>query len=180
VSSAIEAVRQGAKDYLVKPIKPQILIDRTHAILTWQDKERRKREIQQQIESLRVKLNSLESGEGIQPAPSSGQVNAKERYLTHGKLSLDLHAHRLTIEGRTINLPLSTFNYLLVLTRHTPNVVDFQTLVAEAQGCKTEFREAQDLAKWHIHKIRQAIEPDLHNPTYLLNVRGIGYRLLAD
>jgi len=80
---------------------------------------------------------------------------------------------------RVINLPPTSFDYLLVLTRHTPNVVDYQTLVAEAQGYKTDPREAQELTKWHVHHIRQAIEPDAHNPTYVINVRGIGYRLLT-
>jgi DNA-binding response OmpR family regulator len=59
-------------------------------------------------------------------------------------------------------------------------VVDYQTLVAEAQGYQAEPREAQELTKWHIHHIRQAIEPDVRNPTYLFNVRGTGYRLIAD
>ena len=180
VSSAVEALRQGAKDYLVKPIQPQTLIDRTRAILAWQEKERHKREIQQQIESLQIKLNSLENEEGTYPATSFGLLNADERYLTHGKLIFDLHARRLTIDGKIINLPPTAFDYLLVLARHAPNVVDYQTLVTEAQGYQAEFRDAQELAKWHVHHIRQAIEPDAHNPSYLINVRGKGYRLIAD
>jgi DNA-binding response OmpR family regulator len=28
--------------------------------------------------------------------------------------------------------------------------------------------------------LRQAIEKDAHAPTYLINVRGMGYRLVAD
>jgi DNA-binding response OmpR family regulator len=66
------------------------------------------------------------------------------------------------------------------MVRHAPNVVDYQTLVAEAQGYQADFRQAQELVKWHVHHIRQAIEPDVHNPTYLINVRGTGYRLVAD
>jgi DNA-binding response OmpR family regulator len=180
VSSAVEALRQGAKDYLVKPIKPQTLIDRTQAILAGQDKERRKREIQQQIESLQAELGSLENGEAIPLEPSFGQSNIKERYLSHGKLSLDLHTHRLTVDGKTINLTPTAFDYLLVLARHAPNMVDYQTLVTEAQGYQAEFRDAQELAKWHVHHIRQAIEPDPHDPIYLINVRGKGYRLITD
>jgi DNA-binding response OmpR family regulator len=180
VNSAVEALRQGAKDYLVKPIQPQTLLDRTQAILAWQEKERRKREIQQQIEALQIKLTGLENDEEIYPEPSLGPLNDNERYLSHGKLSLDLHTHRLTLDGKTISLPPTAFDYLLVLVRHAPNVVDYQTLVAEAQGYEADFRDAQELAKWHVHHIRQAIEPDAHNPVYLINVRGKGYRLIAD
>jgi DNA-binding response OmpR family regulator len=59
-------------------------------------------------------------------------------------------------------------------------VVDFQTLVSEAQGYQADAREAQELVKWHVHTIRQAIEPDKHHPVYLITVRGAGYRLVTD
>jgi two-component system alkaline phosphatase synthesis response regulator PhoP len=52
--------------------------------------------------------------------------------------------------------------------------------VAEAQGYQADYREAQELVKWHVHHIRQAIEPDPRNPVYLINQRGIGYRIVAD
>jgi DNA-binding response OmpR family regulator len=68
---------------------------------------------------------------------------------------LDLHSRRVTINEESLNLPPTSFDYLLVLARHTPNVVDYQTLVAEAQGYQADFREAQELTKWHIHQIRQ-------------------------
>jgi DNA-binding response OmpR family regulator len=93
---------------------------------------------------------------------------------------LDLHTRRLTVNDSISNLPPTSFDYLLVLARHSPNVVDYQTLVAEAQGYQAESREAQELTKWHVHHIRQAIEPDVRNPTRLINVRGIGYRLITD
>jgi DNA-binding response OmpR family regulator len=64
--------------------------------------------------------------------------------------------------------------------RHAPGVVDYQTLVAEGQGYQTSSREAQGLVKWHIHHIRQIIEPDIQNPIYLINIRRTGYRLVID
>jgi DNA-binding response OmpR family regulator len=91
-----------------------------------------------------------------------------------------LHTRRLTIHGREADLPPTAFDYLLVLVRHAPNVVDYQTLVAEAQGYQAEVREAQEVVKWHVHHIRQAIEPDVHRPSLLINVRGTGYRLVID
>jgi DNA-binding response OmpR family regulator len=180
LNTAIQAVRDGAADYLLKPLQPQTLIDRTQTILARRDKERRKRLIQSQIEALQSELKSLESGEEIAAAPPENGSNPADRFLARGRLTFDLHARRLAIGDRTINLPPTSFDYLLVLARHAPNVVDYQTLVAEAQGYKADAREAQELTKWHIHHIRQAIEPDASNPTFLLNVRGTGYRLVVD
>lgn len=180
LNSAIEAVREGAVDYLLKPLKPQALIDRTQAILAAQEKERRKHDIQMQMDALQIELKGLDSGEVTEANPASKTITADERFLVRGKLTLDLHTRRLMIGDRTINLPPATFDYLLVLARRAPDVVDYKTLVAEAQGYQADSREAQELVKWHIHHIRQAIEPDVHQPIYLINMRGVGYRLVIN
>lgn len=178
LNSAVEALRRGATDYLLKPLKPQAVIDRTQAILTNKQKERRRREIQRQIEALQAELVSLDNEESASKAPEQ-KVNSDERFLRRGMLTLDMHTRRVTMNDRVINLPPTSFDYLLVLARHTPNIVDYQTLVAEAQGYEADTREAQELTKWHIHHIRQAIEPDKRNPVHVINVRGSGYRLVV-
>jgi DNA-binding response OmpR family regulator len=179
INSALVALRSGAIDYLLKPLKPEAIIERTKTILAVQHKEQRKREIQSQIEALQAELKTISDEGAALPAPTQ-IVPSLDRYLKRGALMLDLHARRLTIGERVFSLPPTSFDYLLVLARHAPEVVDYQTLVAEAQGYQAEQHEAKELSKWHIHHIRQAIEPDEHNSTYLFTVRGVGYRLLVD
>lgn len=178
VNSAVDALRHGATDYLLKPIKPEVMIERTRAILLERQREKRKREILLKIESLQNELKGLE--EGSQPEKASQPSTEKERYLKRGAIVIDLHARRVLINDEPRNTPPTSFDYLLVLARHAPNVVDFQTLVTEAQGYQTDLREAQELTKWHIHQLRQIMEKDARNPVYLLNVRGTGYRLVTD
>lgn len=182
LSSALEALRNGATDYLLKPLKPETIIERTRTILTQLERERRKEELQSQITNLQTELQELESGDPSQPAPdvTSKVFPMEDRYLVRGKLSLDLHARRAIVDDHPVSLSPVAFDYLLVLARHSPNVVDYRTLVAEAQGYQVEMREAQDLAKWYVHHIRKAIEPDAQKPVYLVNVRGTGYRLVID
>jgi DNA-binding response OmpR family regulator len=177
LNSAVEALRNGATDYLLKPLKPQVIIERTQSILAAQQKEKRKREITQQIDSLQAELRSIE--QGTIPEVSSA-TPARDRFMKCGPLVLDLHTRRLTIHEQVISLPPTSFDYLLVLARHSPEVVDYQTLVAEAQGYQAEVRDAQELTKWHIHQLRQAFDKDTQNPSYLINVRGKGYRLVVD
>jgi two-component system alkaline phosphatase synthesis response regulator PhoP len=177
LNSAVEALRNGATDYLLKPLKPQAVIERAQSILASQQKENRKREIALQIEALQMELKSLTSG---QTGPLQAASLGKDRFLKRGTLVLDLHKRRLLINEQTISIPPTSFDYLLVLARHSPSVVSYQTLVAEAQGYQADAREAQELTKWHIHQLRQAIEQDAHAPSYLINVRGAGYRLVAD
>jgi len=179
LNSAVEALRRGATDYLLKPLKPEAVIDRTNAILSDKQKERRRREIQRQIDALQTELMALDNEKTPGPNLNSQQtVSSDDRFLRRGILTLDMHTRRVTMKDRVINLPPTSFDYLLVLARHAPNIVDYQTLVSEAQGYEADTREAQELTKWHIHHIRQAIEPDKRNPVYVINVRGSGYRLV--
>jgi len=162
---------------LLKPLKPQALIERAQTVLENQQKENRKREIALQVEALQAELKSLSTG---QTGPLQAASLNTDRFLKRGALTLDLHKRRLLIDEQTINIPPTSFDYLLVLARHSPNVVNYQTLVAEAQGYQADAREAQELTKWHMHQLRQAIEQDAHHPSYLINVRRTGYRLVAD
>jgi DNA-binding response OmpR family regulator len=179
VNSAVEALRNGATDYLLKPIKPEILIERARSILRSQQREKRKREILLQIDELQNELKHLENGETPGKTAPLPPVSTSDRYLKCGDMVLDLHTRRVTLRNESVNLPPTSFDYLLVLARHSPNVVDYQTLVTEAQGYQTDLREAQELTKWHIHQLRQGLESDIRNPARLINVRGTGYRLVA-
>jgi DNA-binding response OmpR family regulator len=180
--SAVEALRSGATDYLMKPLKPETVIERTRRVIEEQYKKKRRRAIVQQMEALQAELDALdqvENGEKKATGPlPTGPLS--DRFIRRGTLNLDLHTRRVIIQNRVVSLPPTSFDYLLVLARHSPNVVDYQTLVSEAQGYASDAREAQELTKWHIHNIRQAIEADSDNSIHVINVRGSGYRLVAD
>ncbi len=183
LNTAVEALRNGASDYLLKPLKPQEIIERTKNILADLKLDQRKKEIRAQIQALQAELMDLEAAgdpKNAQQVGTSEVINSSDRYLKRGKLTLDLHARQVLIDTRTINLQPTAFDYLVVLARHTPHIVDYQTLAAEAQGYQTEARESKELTKWHIHHLREALEVDKANPTLIINVRNSGYRLLAD
>jgi DNA-binding response OmpR family regulator len=177
LETAVEAMRLGATDYLIKPLNPEVLISRTESLLKKQAIERRRRELQTQIANLQDELKKVEEALSPAAAPS---LPPSDRFLKRGSLIVDLQARRATFGERDLVLPPAAFDYLVVLTRHAPDVVDYQTLVTEAQGYQTDRREAQELAKWHIHELRDSLEPDPGNPRFVLNVRGIGYRLVVD
>ncbi|MEK6752416.1 MAG: response regulator transcription factor [Chloroflexota bacterium] len=180
VNSAVEALRYGATDYLLKPLKPESIIERIKSILLQQQKEKRKREIVLQIEALQNELKNMESRETAADATEQPRLAAPDRFIKRGAIVLDLHTRRITVNEEVITLPPTSFDYLLVLARHAPDLVDYQTLVAEAQGYQADMHEAQELTKWHIHQLRQAFDRDTQKPTYLINVRGKGYRLVTD
>lgn len=101
------------------------------------------------------------------------------RYLRIGPFLVDLQSQQTMINQQHVPVPPCTFNYLVTLMRHSPNPVSYQTLVAEAQGNKIPRLEAQDLARWRIHMLRKAIEPNIMKPRYVVSVDGVGYRLVG-
>ena len=129
---------------------------------------------------MQTELRSLED----QSAPVSSEIlsppHAGDRFLKRGQFVLDLQAQRATLKERVLSLPPTAFIYLTILARHAPEAVDYQTLVTEAQGYAVEQNEASELAKYHIHVLRQSIHASKDEPGYILNVRGVGYRLLTD
>lgn len=180
IHSAVEAMHLEVTDYLIKPIDPEVLVNRTKSILKSQKIAKRRKEIQDHISALQAELASLDNDEN-EPSHSSAYLpNTEGRYLKLGQFTLDLHTRRATQGDSPLSLPPATFDYFLVLARHAPDVVRYQNLVIEAQGYQTNVNEARELAKWHIHIIRQSIEKDPKWPRLLLNVRGIGYQLVVD
>ncbi len=184
LKTALDAIRLGATDYLLKPIDPEVLIARTRVILSEQAIERRKREIREQIAQLQTELHRIEAAATPMPTTEFVNPNLKpgmdDRFIKRGHFILDLQAHRATLGERVLSLPPTAFVYLTVLVRHAPEAVDYQTLAAEAQGYEVEQAEASELAKYHIHVLRQALNVSRDEPGYLVNVRGVGYRIITD
>jgi DNA-binding response OmpR family regulator len=180
LDTAIGAVRAGARDYLLKPINPEDILARTKKILEDQLQPKRKREITSQIQALLSELNSAEQSQQSSPTVKPAQmVVDPSRYLKRGDLQLDLHTHHVTLNSREISLPPSTFDYLVTLTRHSPNPVPYETLVKESQGYSDISRiEAKEMTRWQIHELRKALEEDLQRPHLIITVRDVGYRLV--
>jgi DNA-binding response OmpR family regulator len=179
LQSAMDSIRLGATDYILKPIDPVILVERTRTILRQQTIERRRQEILDQIKALQEELNSL-GIENKENAPPLDTPNQEARFIRHGELLLDLQTRRASYKENVLSIPPATFEYLIVLVRHSPGVVTYQGLVTEAQGYSTNINEARELVKWHVHILRQSIETDPKKPQHLLNVRGEGYRLIIN
>jgi DNA-binding response OmpR family regulator len=178
LQSALQALRLGATDYLLKPVDPEVLLARTRVVLKEQAIERRRRDIGEQIAVLQAELKALEAEHTPETPPLI--PNTGDRFLKRGQLILDLHGRRATFGKAVLAIPPTSFDYLATLARHAPEVVDYQMLVTETQGYQVDRREARELAKWHIHVLRQSLEADPKRPTHILNVRSGGYRLLVD
>jgi DNA-binding response OmpR family regulator len=178
LDSAIQALRLGARDYLIKPVEPVVILARVEEILAEREQPARKKEIVGQLQALLAELQKME-GADTTPTSTLAALPSDDpaRFLKKGIFELDLHARHATLDGKYIPVAGIYFDYLSTLLRHAPKAVAYKTLVKESQGYDVATAEARDLARWRIHELRKMIEEDPERPQCILTVRGTGYRL---
>src|SRR5438067_797350 len=92
-----------------------------------------------------------------------------------GDVELDVASMRLSIEGRSIDLTQTEFQLLSTMARQPGRVFSRAQLLNAVHGVAFESYERAIDA--HIKNLRRKIEPDPHNPRYLVTVLGVGYRV---
>ena len=92
-----------------------------------------------------------------------------------GDLRLDREQRQLTVKGEPVELSAMAFDLLAFLMTYPGRVFTRLELLEAVRGeTYGSFERAIDS---HVKRIRQRIEPDPHNPSYLVTVFGIGYKL---
>ena len=173
LESAIQAMRQGAYDYLIKPCGAQEIVASVESGLAKQRQERRRQELVTRVEEMLKALKA--EGDEIPTSASRGDPFKRARFLQSGEIIVDLQKHIATLHGQLLNLTPTEFRLLACLIRKADQVLSCQELVREVQNYDCDEREARDIIRVHIRRLRQKIEPEPSNHQYILNVRGVGY-----
>ncbi len=185
LQSSIEAVQRGAQGYFLKPLDPPAILQRVQSILNEQQQSQRRREIVDQIHELLAELRQIDGGTDVSELPidllppAVSTPPASTRFLQRGAFKLDLQTRRATLDGQSLTLTPTGFDYLATLLRHSPKPVSYESLVQQSQGYEMSRTEAQEATRWQIFQLRKAIEPDPKQPRYICTERGMGYRLVA-
>lgn len=94
---------------------------------------------------------------------------------TSGPLSMDLDRHEVTVHGRFIELTPKEFQILRYFLESPGRVFSRQEMLNRVWGEGYALEEhALDV---HIHSLRHKIEPDPAHPSFIVTVRGVGYKL---
>jgi DNA-binding response OmpR family regulator len=182
LETAVEALRQGAHDYLFKPCKTADLRDSVRAALTKRRREQRQRELLAELE--RTLAQNLEEIRATVATPSDvprpdlpGPAGAAHRPEAQNRLVVDQTRHTITLDGRLLDLSPIEFGLLAYLASQAPRVVGPQELVRQVQGYECEPYEARDMVRYHVYRIRQKARRCAGEGEIIVNVRGVGYTL---
>jgi DNA-binding response OmpR family regulator len=120
-----------------------------------------------QISAVLRRRNSTEA------APS-----ANDRFIQVGDLTIDSDRYEVERGGVTVPLSAQEFRVVEYMARNAGRVLRPQDILnAATDEYAYSAREAQAIFKVYARRIRRKLEPDEANPKYLVNVRGVGYRL---
>jgi len=182
LETAVEALRQGAHDYLFKPCKTVELRESVRTGLLKRQRELRQRDLLGQLErSLTSSLEEIRATVVEQPVPpppaiaepAAGQV----RFLERGGLIVDFMRHVITLDGHLLELSPTEFDLLAHLVSEAPRVISPQELVREVQGYESEPWEARDIVRYHVYRVRRKIKASTGRTDVIRTVRGVGYTI---
>lgn len=97
--------------------------------------------------------------------------------LQVGGLVVDSSRHLVNRDGQPIELTPTEFKLLEVLMRAPGQVFTQEQLVSSVWG--DEYFDEVGYIRRYVWHLRQKIEPEPNNPTYIQNERGVGYKLVA-
>jgi DNA-binding response OmpR family regulator len=99
----------------------------------------------------------------------------RRQNIVCGELVIDEAKHEVVLAGRSIDLSPTEFKLLAALAQRAGEVVTHRELLAQVWG--PEYVGEDLYLKLYIRYLRQKIEANPSNPTYILTRRGVGYCL---
>ena len=112
----------------------------------------------------------------LRRADRGGSGPTEREPLTIGDIMLDPAAHVVTIGGLPVNLTGKEFAVLHALALEAGKVVSTDDLLSRVWGA--EFEGEPQVVYVNIRWLREKIETDPNKPVRIVNVRGVGYKLL--
>lgn len=193
LTTAVEALRLGAHDYLIKPSSSQDIrasvargVERAHNL-------KRRRAL---LDAIRSNVHELSRGNedafkflvGDQPSiadvprslvsynetggePTIGSV------MQLGPLTIYPGRYQISVGDKPIDLTPTEFDLLLYLAAHRGRVVSCHELVREVRGYAVDESEAREVIRPHVSNLRRKLKAMGDDADLIVNVRGVGYRL---
>jgi two-component system alkaline phosphatase synthesis response regulator PhoP len=182
LETAVESLRLGAHDYLVKPSSSQNI---RQSVAEGIERARNMRHRRVLLQTIRSNVEEL-TGERIDENTSDSRaaqastgtpVVTPVTTMTIGPLTIYPGRYQISVGDQPIDLTPTEFDLLLYLAAHRGRVVPCSELVREVRGYTLDEHEAREVIRPHVSNLRRKLKSSGQNPNIIVNVRGIGYRL---
>ncbi len=190
LNTAVEALRLGAHDYLIKPSSSQdIRASVARGVERSRNLKRRRRLLDairssvQELATSNEELLESMSDEALAERAHEIETTAAElpssasTIMRLGPLTIYPGRYQISVDDRPIDLTPTEFDLLLYLAAHRGRVVSCHELVREVRGYTVDESEAREVIRPHVSNLRRKLKTAGHDADLIVNVRGIGYRL---
>ena len=99
-----------------------------------------------------------------------------EPVLEIGELRIDLEAHTVTFDGRSVQLTPHEYSLLTLLARNEGKLLTHQAILRDVWG--KAYADESHYLHVYVSQLRRKLEPDPARPRYILTEPGAGYRLV--
>ncbi len=181
LETAVEALRLGAWDYLLKPCSSQ---DLCSSVGRGIERARRLKRRRQLLDGIQRDARAL-AHEDFAQTPREAKVEPQRppyregasAALRLGPLTVFPGRYQAAAGGETVSLTPTEFDLLLYLAAHRGRIVSCQELVREVRGYGIDESEAREVIRPHVSNLRGKLKGMGVDADLVVNVRGIGYRL---
>jgi DNA-binding response OmpR family regulator len=189
LGTAVESLRLGAHDYLIKPSSSQ---DIRQSVSRGVERARNLRRRRALLDAIRSNVFELTRAdveaiaavyEDDNHAPieqrieSMSGVESVNANMTLGPLTIYPGRYQISVGDQPIDLTPTEFDLLLYLAAHRGRVVSCHELVREVRGYAVDEAEAREVIRPHVSNLRRKLKQTGQDADLIVNVRGIGYRL---
>jgi two-component system KDP operon response regulator KdpE len=99
-----------------------------------------------------------------------------EPVLEIGELRIDLEAHAVSFDGRSVQLTPHEYSLLTLLARNEGKLLTHQAILRDVWG--KAYADESHYLHVYVSQLRRKLEPDPARPRYILTEPGAGYRLV--
>lgn len=185
LGTAVEALRLGAHDYLIKPSSSQDIRQSVARGVERAQNLKRRRAL---LEAIRSDVFELASTAVEPPAAPLEIITSDDTdyepmnepsppSMQLGPLTVHPGRYQIAVGDQNIDLTPTEFDLLLYLAAHRGRVVPCYELVREVRGYAVDEAEAREVIRPHVSNLRRKLKSAEQDADLIVNVRGIGYRL---
>ena len=104
--------------------------------------------------------------------------NKRTNAIVIGNIKILPASKEVFADSRKINVTPIEYRLLHCLAFNENRVLSWQSLLNEVWG-REKWEGGNELVKVNIRRLRKKIEPDPSNPIYIINVWGMGYKMVC-